>query len=440
MVDKVVNYAGQIREKIITVQIIARQMIQRPRGTRDFTPEEMGTRRYYETMMRSVCVAHGFREVQTPIFEHTELFTTKSGPGIVEEMYAFKDKGDRDICLRPELTASVIRFFVNDLTNYPRPLKLFYFGPCFRYERPQAGRYREFYQFGVEIIGSATPEMDAEMIGLAASMLEGTGLKDHRIRIGHIGILKSMLTRAGVAAEATPSIMQKLDKKMYAEAEPLMRNAGMSSDDIESVIATTKISGPISVLKDFPGEAGSYLEEVFRILAYYGFSNIEVDLGVVRGLAYYSGIVFEVDAPKLGAEKQICGGGSYSLSELFGGEKVFSTGFAIGFDRTLLAIEKEGKSAPVFRCKAYVIPVSEGTRQKAFEIAAILRRSGISCDLDIMRRNIAKNFKYADAIGAEMAVIVGERELESSSVNVRDMATGDQVLVKIDDLVQFMKK
>lgn len=415
-------------------------MIQRPRGTRDFTPEEMETRRYYEAMMRSVCVAHGFREVQTPIFEHTELFTVKSGPGIVDEMYAFKDKGDREICLRPELTASVMRFFVNDLTNYPRPLKMFYFGPCFRYERPQAGRYREFYQFGVEIIGSATPEMDAEMIGLAATMLERTGLKDHRIRIGHIGILRSLLAQAGVAADAIPQILQKLDKKMYVEAEPLMQNAGMSSADIERTIATTKITGPISVLKDFPGEAGSYLEDVFRILAYYGFNNIEVDLGVVRGLAYYSGIVFEVDAPKLGAEKQICGGGSYSLSELFGGEKVFSTGFAIGFDRTLLAIEKEGMSAPVFHCNAYVIPVSEGTRQKAFEIAAILRRSGISCDLDIMRRNIAKNFKYADAIGAELAVIVGERELESDSVNVRNMSTGDQVLVKIEDLVQFIKK
>jgi len=415
-------------------------MIQRPRGTRDFTPEDMETRRYYESMMRSVAVSHGFREVQTPIFEHTELFTTKSGPGIIDEMYAFKDKGDREICLRPEVTAAVIRFFISDLTNYPRPLKLFYFGQCFRYERPQAGRYREFFQFGAEIIGSATPEMDAEMIALAAAMLERTGLKDYKIRVGHIGVLKGLLAQAGVPGDAALPILQKLDKKMYEEAEPLMKAAGMSTEAIERIIATTKVTGPLSVLDTYEGEAGAYLREVFSILNSFGFRNLEIDLGVVRGLAYYTGIVFEVDAPKLGAEKQICGGGSYSLSELFGGEKVFSTGFAIGFDRTLLAIEKEGQAAPKLRVDAYVIPVNEKTRQMAYEVTALLRRNGISCDLDISRRNMGKNFKYADSIGAQKAIIVGEKELESGSVNVRDMATGEQSLVSIGSLVQHLKK
>jgi len=415
-------------------------MIQRPRGTRDFTPEEMETRRYYEAMMRSACVSHGFREVQTPIFEHTELFTTKSGPGIIEEMYAFKDKGDREICLRPELTASVIRFFVNDLTNYPRPLKMFYYGPCFRYERPQAGRYREFYQFGAEAIGSATPEMDAEVIGLAASILEKTGLKDYKIRVGHIGLLKGMLKAAGVEGDKALPVLQKLDKKMYDEARPLMDAAGMSAEAIDKIISTTKVTGPISVLKDYDGDAKAYLEEVFEILGHYGFKNLEIDLGVVRGLAYYTGIVFEVDAPKLGAEKQICGGGSYSLSELFGGEKVFSTGFAIGFDRTLLALEKEGVVPKKFKVKAYVVPVSDSTRKKAYEITALLRREGVSADMDLMRRNLGKNFKYADAAGVENVIIVGEKEMESNSVNVRDMSTGDQILVPISELAAKLKK
>jgi histidyl-tRNA synthetase len=399
----------------------------------------METRRYYEAMMRSACVSHGFREVQTPIFEHTELFTTKSGPGIIEEIYAFKDKGDREICLRPELTASVIRFFVNDLTNYPRPLKMFYYGPCFRYERPQAGRYREFYQFGAEAIGSPTPEMDAEVIGLAASILERTGLKDYKIRVGHIGLLKGLLKEAGVEGDAALPILQKLDKKMYEEARPLMEAAGMPADPIERTIATTKVTGPIEVLKDFEGESRTYLEEVFEILGHYGFKNLEVDLGVVRGLAYYTGMVFEVDAPKLGAEKQICGGGSYSLSELFGGEKVFSTGFAIGFDRTLLALEKEGVAPKKFKVKAYVVPVNEKTRKKAYEITAMLRREGVSADMDLMRRNMGKNFKYADAAGVENVIIVGEKELESNSVNVRDMSTGEQVLVQIEGLVARLK-
>jgi histidyl-tRNA synthetase len=415
-------------------------MIQRPRGTRDFGPSEMETRRYFEGMMRSICLAHGFREVQTPIFEHTELFTTKSGPGIVEEIYAFKDKGDRDICLRPELTAPVIRFFINDLTNYPRPLKLFYFGPCFRYERPQAGRFREFYQFGAEVIGSPTPEMDAEVIGLAASMLESTGLQDYRIRIGHIGILKSLLQQSGVEGDGALPILQKLDKKLYDEAVPLMHQAGMSEEAQDRVVRTTKITGPISVLKDYEGETRRYLEEVFEILQHYGFRNLQVDLGVVRGLAYYTGMVFEVDAPKLGAEKQICGGGSYSLSELFGGERVHSTGFGIGFDRTLIALEKEGAVPKKTRLQAYVIPVGDSTRSKAYEITALLRKGGLSADMDLMRRNMGKNLKYADAVGAEKVIIVGEKELESGSVNVRDMMTGEQVLVGLEELVAYLSR
>jgi histidyl-tRNA synthetase len=413
-------------------------MIQRPRGTRDFGPSEMETRRYFESMMRSICLAHGFREVQTPIFEHTELFTTKSGPGIVEEIYAFKDKGDREICLRPELTAPVIRFFINDLTNYPRPLKLFYFGPCFRYERPQAGRFREFYQFGAEVIGSPTPEMDAEVIGLAASILERTGLQDYRIRIGHIGILKSLLQGSGVEGSAALPILQKLDKKLYDEAIPLMKLAGMPEEAIERVVQTTKITGPVSVLKDYQGETRRYLEEVFEILQHYGFRNLQVDLGVVRGLAYYTGIVFEVDAPKLGAEKQICGGGAYSLSELFGGEKVHSTGFGIGFDRTLIALEKEGALPKMACLQAYVIPAGDSTRRKAYEITAMLRKGGLSADMDLMRRNMGKNFKYADSVGAENVIIVGEKELETGSVNVRNMRTGEQVLVGIHDLVRYL--
>ena len=217
----------------------SRHMIQRPRGTRDFGPEEMEVRRSFEGTMRQEAVLHGFREISTPIFEHTELFTLKSGPGVVEEIYAFQDKGGREICIRPELTASVVRFFLNDLTSLPRPLKMFYFGQCFRYERPQAGRYREFFQFGAEIIGNPTPETDAEAIGLAAAILERTGLKDYRIRIGHIGILRELLAQAGVEGDRALPILQKLDKKMYPEAEELMSSAGMGAKAIESTVSTT---------------------------------------------------------------------------------------------------------------------------------------------------------------------------------------------------------
>jgi len=418
---------------------ISSHMIQRPRGTRDFGPEEMEVRRHHEGMMRREAVLHGFKEIATPIFEHTELFTLKSGPGVVEEIYAFQDKGGREICLRPELTASVMRFFVNDLATLPRPLKLFYFGQCFRYERPQAGRYREFFQFGAEIIGNPTPETDAEAIGLAAAILERTGLKDYRIRIGHIGILKEMLAAAGVSGDAALPILQKLDKKAYAEAEGLMAQAGVDARAAEEIISTTNIIGPVSVLGSREGPASDYIRQVCEMLLAMGFSNVSVDLGVVRGLAYYTGMVFEVDAPKLGAEKQICGGGSYSLSELFGGEKVFSTGFAIGFDRTLLALQTEGVEFVKPGVTAFVVPIGDSVRSKAFQMVSELRRAGIAADVDLMRRGIGKSLKYAATIPSRYAVIVGEKELQSDSVTLRDMRSGEQSLVPTEELVAVLR-
>lgn len=413
-------------------------MIQRPRGTRDFGPDEMEKRRYLEGLMRLQAGTFGFREVSTPTFEHAELFTIKSGPNILEEMYAFRDKGGRDITLRPELTAPVIRFFVNELTDAPRPLKVFYIGPCFRYERPQSGRFREFYQFGAELIGVQNPESDAEVVALAASIMEKAGLKDCRIRIGHIGILRKKLRDAGVSPESVPSILQKLDKKLYDEARPIMEQAGMSDSSIADVIEVTKIAGSVSVLEGFEGESKEYLQSVVEILGSGHVENIQVDLGVIRGLDYYTGVVFEIDAPKLGAEKQVCGGGSYSLSEVFGGEKVFSTGFAIGFDRTLLALEKDGFKVPRRAIVAYVIPVSDRTREKAFEIVSTLRSRGIAADVDLMRRSLAKNLKYADSVRARKAVIVGEREIEGHDVVVRDMESGAQEVVKIDGLPEYL--
>ncbi|HUL39623.1 MAG TPA: histidine--tRNA ligase, partial [Methanomassiliicoccales archaeon] len=343
-------------------------MIQRPRGTRDFTPQEMETRRYLEGLFRREAELHGFGEIATPIFEHTELFTLKSGPNIVDEMYAFEDKGGRQIALRPELTAPSMRFFVNDLTNYPRPLKLFYFGQCFRYERPQSGRYREFFQFGAELIGAPNPESDAEVIGLAADLIRRSGLTKYNVRIGHIGVLRGQLSEGGLVPDKAAPILQKLDKRLYDEATPLMKDAGLSERSIDEIIRTTQIVGPPDLLEKHPGESSDYLKEVFAILGDYGITSVQVDLGVVRGLDYYTGVVFEIDAPSLGAEKQICGGGSYSLTELFGGEKVFSTGFAIGFDRTLLALEREGLTPARKRLDAYVVPTSDAMRHKAFMI------------------------------------------------------------------------
>ncbi|HKM13576.1 MAG TPA: histidine--tRNA ligase [Candidatus Methanomethylophilaceae archaeon] len=414
-------------------------MIQCPRGTRDFLPDEMERRRHYEEKLRSVALGFGFRETQTPIFEDSELFVLRSGPNVLNELYAFKDKGDRELALRPELTAPAIRMFVNSMSNEPKPIKIFYFGQCFRYERPQSGRYREFFQFGAELIGSATPEIDAEAIALAASMIKNLGLKDYKISIGHIGVLRQKLADAGVPIEKTAEVLQKLDKKLYDEARPMMEGMNVVQSDIEDIFEITGTVGGIEVLDKVPGEVGDYLRTLISLLSAMGVDDVAIDLGVVRGLDYYTGMVFEAEAPVLGAEKQICGGGSYTLSELFGGEKVFSTGFAIGFDRILLAMQKEGIEYTLKGIDAYVVPVSDDVRIKSVEIATMLRKSGVSCDMDIMGRKMSKAIKYASSTGAKFVIIVGKNELESDSVTVRDMTTGDQKIVLISELVNVIQ-
>ena len=409
-------------------------MIQCPRGTRDFLPDEMEKRRFYENRLRSTARSFGFREVETPIFEDSELFILRSGPNVLKELYAFEDKGGRELALRPEMTAPVVRMFVNGMSNEPKPIKLFYFGQCFRYERPQSGRYREFFQFGAEIIGGETPQTDAEAIALASSMLGALGVKDYRLRIGHIGVLRQKIADIGVPKERTAEVLQKLDKKMYDEARPLLLDMGVDESQIEDLFSMTETVGGKEVLDKVPGEAGDWLRTVVAYLDAMGVEDVEIDLGVVRGLDYYTGMVFEAEAPALGAEKQICGGGSYTLSELFGGEKVFSTGFAVGFDRALLALEKEGTSYTPDGLDAYVIPASDDVRIKAAEIASMLRSEGISVDQDIMCRKMAKAMKFASSARASFAVIIGSRELESGSVMLRDMTTGEQTEVAISEL------
>jgi len=409
-------------------------MIQSPRGTRDFLPNEMERRRFYEGILRQTILRWGFREIQTPIFEEAELFILRSGPNIINELYAFKDKGDRDIALRPEMTAPSIRAFVNSMSNDPKPIKIFYFGQCFRYERPQSGRYREFFQFGAEIIGSATPQTDAEVIAVALEMIRSLGLKEYKARIGHIGVLRRKLLNAGVPQDKMPEILQKLDKRLYEEAKPLLAAAGASEKDTESIIDLTGTVGGAEVLGKIDGDESAYLKQVLDYLSALGVDAPEIDLGVVRGLDYYTGMVFEVEAPALGAEKQICGGGSYTLSELFGGEKVFSTGFAIGFDRALLALEKEGSVYTPSRMDAYVIAASDEMKIRAFEIAGMLRRNGVSADVDIADRKMAKAMKHASSVNSKFVVIVGAEEMKTDSVTLRDMTSGEQKIVKVADL------
>jgi histidyl-tRNA synthetase len=418
-----------------------RMMIQRPRGTRDFGPAEMAKRRKVEMAMRETCARFGFGEVVTPTFEHAELFTLRSGQGIIDEMYVFKDKGDREMALRPEITASVIRFFVSELSTLPKPLKLYYVGNCFRYENPQSGRFREFFQLGAELIGAKNPETDAEVIALAVNCIRAAGLESFVVRIGHIGILKSLVHDEIKDPKVAAEVLRMVDKEDFDALGDMFDAKALPRKLFDRITALAEIKGEIELLNNLePSETVDYLREIFSVLKLLGIDDCQVDLGIVRGLDYYTGMVFEIDAPRLGAEKQILGGGSYTLSELFGGEPVFSTGFAIGIDRVMLAVEAEREISVAPALDAYVISANDDMRKYAFGIVTRLRSQGLKADVDLMRRTMSKNLKYAASAGARYAVIVGEKEMSKRSVTLRDMKSGDQKVVLADELGVQIKK
>ncbi|MDO9537900.1 MAG: histidine--tRNA ligase [Thermoplasmata archaeon] len=417
---------------------------QRPRGTRDFGPAEMAKRRYVEAKMRETARLFGFGEVMTPTFESTELFVARSGEGIIEELYAFEDKGNRKISLRPELTASVMRFYVNEMQNLPKPVKIFYFGNCFRYERPQAGRYREFFQLGAELIGAPSIESDAEVIALALATLKNLGLEDVVVRIGHLGVLNKFIDEFGVKKDTQIEIRRMIDKQDFESLNTLPDGATANKDVNDRLIKLIRLKGGAETIQkarelmDGGDPSLDYLADLLDRLNAYGFDNCQVDFGVARGLDYYTGMVFEIDAPSLGAEKQICGGGAYTLADLFGGQEVNSTGYAFGFDRIMLALEKSGVDVPSQNLEIYILPICDEAKIAAIKILSELRNAGISADMDLMSRNMSKAMKYANSVGAGKVIIIGEKELAEKSVTVRDMKTGEQARVLISELNDYL--
>lgn len=411
-----------------------------PRGTRDFTPEDMQKRRYVEASMHTVFQSFGYQEIQTPMFETLELFTAKSGEGIMEELYSFTDKGNRDLALRPELTAPVMRFYVDKLQMQAKPLKLFYFGNCFRYDRPQKGRYREFRQAGCEIIGTDTPEAYAELIALAYNLLKNVGLKEITVNIGNLNILASMFAMLNLSKEKQKQLIPLIDKAQFDAVSDLLQDVGVNKEEAKrflDVLQTSEIK-EIEIYVEKNEVAKQELVKLKAILKLlsdsFKIKKYQIKMSIVRGLDYYKGIVFEMDASSLGAEKQLCGGGAYELISLFGGRETPTAGFAIGFDRTILALETEKYQFPSPTIDVYIIPVNGDMMPKALEIAQQLREHGTSTDIDLLRRGIGKSLKYASTVNAKKAIIIGSKELKESAVTVRDMKSGKQELVKIKDL------
>ncbi|HYV08029.1 MAG TPA: histidine--tRNA ligase [Thermoplasmata archaeon] len=419
-------------------------MFERPRGTNDWGPQDMAKRRFVESRFVQLAESFGFREVSTPTFESLDLFTAKSGPGIVRELYAFKDQGGRDLALRPEFTASVLRFYVSELRSRPKPLKLYSTGNVFRYEEPQKGRYREFFQLNAEIIGGAALPSDAEVLALAIGTMRAIGLKQVKARIGNIGILRGFLP---FEPEDQPVILHSLDKRNFEMLDAELARLGRS--DLGATLRKlVGLSGGVSVLdeaaKVLTGakkEGFEYLRRLAGLLTAYGVapSDYAFDMGVVRGLDYYTGMVFEIDSPNLGAEKQVGGGGAYSLAEVFGGERVAQTGFALGLDRLVMAADAEAAIEAPRALDAYVIPIGDGAQAKAVEVLTALRASGLGADIDLVGRGPSKNLDYANAIGARYVILLGERELKAGRATIRDMASGAQRDVPLDTLAEAIR-
>jgi histidyl-tRNA synthetase len=335
----------------------------------------------------------------------------------------------------------VIRFFVNEMSNTPKPLKLYYVGNCFRYENPQSGRYREFFQLGAELIGNENPETDAEVISLAVNCIRATGLQDFRVRIGHIDVMKSLVMSEVQDHALAGNVLRMIDKEDFDAMGDMFDANSLSRNLFDRITTLADTRGGTEVLDSVDdAKAQEHLKELFEILKLQGIDDVELDLGIVRGLDYYTGMVFEIDAPRLGAEKQILGGGSYTLSELFGGEPVFSTGFAIGIDRVMLALEAEQEIPEHSPLDAYVVPTEDAMRKYAFAIVSKIRSKGLRADVDLMRRSMSKNLKYAASVGARFAVIVGKDEMSKRSVTLRDMKTGEQTLVPADFVADELEK
>ncbi|MBC7128413.1 MAG: histidine--tRNA ligase [Thermoplasmatales archaeon] len=397
-------------------------MIEKPRGTRDFPPEEMKKRRAIEKKLREIFERYGYEEIMTPTIEHLELFTLKSGEGIIEETYAFEDKAGRKLALRPELTAPAMRMYVERYQMEAKPIKFYYFGNCFRYDRPQQARYREFWQFGCELIGSETPEAIAELIALAYNSLKEAGLKKIVLRVGNLDILRRFLDGIG---GNFPEIMRLIDKKDF---ESLKKKI----DKFDEFMDFIKIND----LNELKFEEAKRMKEIIEYIEVFGIPY-NIDLSIARGLEYYIGTVFEIDAPSLGAEKQICGGGEYSIVPILGGKKIPTSGFAIGFDRVLIALERENFKIDGNGEKFYVAYIGEMLKE-ALNLANKLRKNGLRIDVELMRRNISKSLEFADKKGIKKVIIVAPDEWKKGKIILKNLESGEQKELKIEEIEKHL--
>ncbi len=415
-------------------------MIQKLKGFRDMYPEEMRARRLVFDKINSTARSFGFHEIDAPSVERLELFRVKSGDEIVRQTFSFVDKGGREITLIPELTPSVARMLASR-KDLVKPVKWFAFPKMWRYEEPQSGRLREFYQFNADIFGVGGIEADAEVLALAMEILDSLGLKGkYEMRVSDRILMEELLKKYGV--ERIEEAFRLIDKKDKISEEAFyeeLRNI-CGEDAAEKLMDVLKLRGaPEQVLEsvDVGGRRDTLLE-LSDLLKAYG-KEIVLDLSIVRGLAYYTGIVFEAHDSQ-GEFRAILGGGRYdNVVELFGGPHTPAVGFGMG-DAVLELIMKREGVWPEERMEVdYFVAVVPGYRNRAIEVAMKLRRAGVSVDIDLSNRSLGKQMKYANRINSRYVIIVGE-EIERGEVVVKNMETGEQESVTVGSLLGRLRK
>ncbi len=420
------------------------------RGMRDFLPEEAKMLRLIEGKARRIAQLYGYEEIITPVVESYELLAAKTGEEVRSRMYAFKDLGGRKVALRPEFTASVARLVATTMRNAPKPLRLLSIGSLYRYDEPQKGRFREFWQSNFELIGSEKPEADAEILLLTNSLMKSVGLRNYAFKIGHIWVLRGILNREGLAEDVQNRALQLMDKKQYEDALSLVKDAGASEKCLMLLQKMVNVRGcnlsnvlgeMKRLVEDYSeaSEAVDNLAEIIELVSKAHDLDVMVDAGFARGLEYYTGMIFEVYVPEL--DIALAGGGRYDrLVELVGGEPTPAVGVAHGLDRIMLALQEQKVPIEARQEKTVmIISVSEVLNREALKISEMLRAEGIPVEVEVMGRKVAKALETANRKGIAYVVIVGERELKEGAVTLRNMEKKEQRPVKIEELAKAIR-
>ena len=428
-------------------------MFQTPRGTRDFLPAEMLKRNWVMDQIKTVFQNYGYGPMGTPAFESWDMLKKKSGEDAVNQIYYFKDKSDRELGLRFEWTASLARVVATH-RELPKPFKRYAIGPVWRYERPSDMRWREFWQADVDVVGVADPIAATEVLAVAVDSLKAIGFKGFKLRLNDRRLLEALVEISGIPKERYMDAFRAVDKRGKIGDEGVLEELdkiGAPRESSQKLLDLTSIKGaPSEVI----GKAQDLVEGIKKgldacealssIVEYaegYGITgDIVVDLGLARGLDYYTGPVFEVYAEGFENEGSIAGGGRYDeLIEIFGGEPIPMTGVSLGLDRLVALLERIGVFEGInLTPRVYVVSASESVRPKAIEVAQQLRRAGVSTDMDLLSRGMRKQLDNANTKGVSKVVIVGERELAEGCVAVRDMSTAEQKKVKLEELLEYI--